>query len=105
MDKLELPKWVKGHLEVIHRVTIHSRSICESDQFRDERFDLMDAVHNTATFIANPWTENIEYIWTYYFAFDKKWNSKSISLIDAYNSVGETISIKELEQFGKTKNA
>lgn len=82
-----LTKEQQAHLQVLNSAILYARNA--SYELKNENLilvaDLMDAVHNTPTYIANMYCPSEEYVQLYYAAFDKK-HQNSISLVGTFNA-------------------
>lgn len=77
-----------AHLEVLHSAILYARRISQDTSKIESLLlvaDLMDAVHNTPSYIANMYCPTEEYVKLYYSTFDKK-HSNIISLVGTFNN-------------------
>ena len=78
-------KNVSGHLAVLRSATTYARSICKNESIdRQEQWDLMDAIHNTAQHIEKDLWKEEEYLAMYYEPYDKKWGNQRLNLMLVY---------------------
>ncbi|HBC89442.1 MAG TPA: hypothetical protein DCZ94_21095 [Lentisphaeria bacterium] len=75
---------IQGHLVVLSHAIILARMLSKTDSEREHLFDLMDAVHNTPSYISNPESWGADYISAYYAPYDKKWGRKYGSLVNMH---------------------
>ena len=82
-----LTKEQRAHLQVLKLAILYARNA--SYELKNENqilvADLMDAVHNTPTYIEKMYCPSEEYVQLYYAAFDKK-HRNSISLVSTFNA-------------------
>lgn len=86
-----LTKEQRAHLQVLNSAILYARNI--SYKLNNENLplvaDLMDAVHNTPTYIADMYCPTEDYVKLYYAAFDKK-HPNAISLVSAFYAALES---------------
>ena len=91
MKNIEMLKPVKAHLNVMSEAIIFGRYLCSQKEASAQAVELLDAIHNTASFIQKPFCKNSEYISLYYEPYDSKWKNSGISLVEIYKSCDSEI--------------
>jgi len=89
----ELNNNIMGHLAVLRHAILLARRLAREPAKNDHIHDLMDAIHNTPTYIANPSMSEDEYLELYYKPYDEKWGKTYGSLIKIYRD-----RVKELKK-------
>ena len=86
-----LTKEQRAHLQVLNMAILYARNF--SYELKSEKqilvAELMDAVHNTPTYIANMYCPTEAYVNLYYAAFDKK-HPNTISLVKIFDAALES---------------